>query len=50
MTQTSIERLHIVEGTDWKDAVIALFETVLPTDHGDTASAKRTRVTPWRSS
>ena len=30
MTQTGIDRLHIVEGTDWKDAVIALLESRSP--------------------
>ena len=30
MTQTSTERLHIVEGSDWKDAVIALLESRSP--------------------
>jgi hypothetical protein len=30
MTQTITERLHIVEGSDWKDAVIALLESRSP--------------------
>jgi len=30
VTQTITERLHIVEGTDWKDAVIALLEPKSP--------------------
>ena len=30
MTQTTSERLHIVEGSDWKDAVIALLESRSP--------------------
>ena len=30
MTQTITERLHIVEGSDWKDAVIALLEPDSP--------------------
>src|SRR4051812_36085017 len=30
MTQTTTERLHIVEGSDWKDAVIALLEPRSP--------------------
>ena len=30
MTQTITERLHIVEGSDWKDAVIALLEPESP--------------------
>lgn len=30
MTQTSIKRLHIVEGSDWKDAVITLLEDRSP--------------------
>ena len=30
MTQTGIDRLHIVEGTDWKDAVIALLDDRSP--------------------
>ncbi|MDV3135724.1 hypothetical protein [Mycobacterium sp. 29Ha] len=30
MEQTTTERLHIVEGTDWKDAAIALMESRCP--------------------
>jgi hypothetical protein len=30
VTQTTTERLHIVEGTDWKDAVIALLDDRSP--------------------
>ncbi len=30
MTQTITERLHIVEGTDWKDAIITLLESRAP--------------------
>src|SRR5690349_4472333 len=30
MTQTATERLHIVEGSPWKDAVIALLESRSP--------------------
>ncbi|WP_101948018.1 hypothetical protein [Mycobacterium sp. 3519A] len=30
MTQTITERLHIVEGSDWKDAIIALLEPESP--------------------
>ena len=30
MTQTGIDRLHIVEGTDWKDALIALLDDRSP--------------------
>ncbi|MCV7281719.1 hypothetical protein H7J88_18995 [Mycolicibacterium flavescens] len=36
MTQTEIERLHIVVGSDWKDAVITLLED-------------RSSYRPWRS-
>ena len=35
MTQTLTERLHIVEGTVWKDAVISLLDS-------------RCRYQPWR--
>jgi hypothetical protein len=44
LTQTPIERLFIVEVTNWKEAVVALLEPESHTRHG-----ARRRTTPKRA-